>query len=140
GYIVEPLWLDDGLPEVCDLGLQICERAGVFDHVICEPPLFFYRQLGRFAARQFLVGPAAEAGSLAPGFPRRLDEGDGLADFVPAGFEEQRGVDDDCWHGLVGEAIDLVEDALADAWVRELFEELAVRGGLWGIIENALGD
>ena len=72
--------------------------------------------------------------------PRGVDEDHRLADFVPARFDQQRGVDDDGGDDAVGKLADFGFDLGSDKGVEKLFEVFAVRFGFASFAEDELGD
>lgn len=81
--------------------------------------------MGKFAAVEFFGGPAAGGGdALLAEFEWGLDEDGGVAVVVPAGFEEECGIEHDGFGGLRGVA-DLVQDFGLDSGLHDAIQGLA---------------
>lgn len=76
----------------------------------------------------FFRGPAARrSDSLESQFEWGIDENHGIADFLPAGFEQQGGIEDS-GSGVRGNIFELFEDFAADTGPDDVVEVFA--GGL----------
>ena len=74
---------------------DVFERAGVADDDVRAGGFFDERHLGGLAGGELLGGPAAGDGPLQADVARGIDKQDFVAQLVPAGFEQQGGVEDD---------------------------------------------
>src|SRR4051812_44981704 len=82
-------------PEFVHLPLRLLSRLGIVDDVATAGTFLIERKLRRFAGQEVALAPAAGKAAGQPDFARRGDEDDQVAELVPAGLEQEGGVEND---------------------------------------------
>ncbi len=124
-------------PEIGYGGAEILLRTLVGDYDVGELAFFVGGPLGGFAAVEIGFGPSSGAGPLQTQLPWRIDHQHHFAHGPPAGFEEERCVEDDGGFSRSLGFVAFLNQSLADAWVEQIFEEFAVGDAGFRLGEDA---
>lgn len=103
-----------------ELPSRVVERAGVVDCEIGRRPLLCQRELACFTAVEVGRRPAATGDAGLTLFDRCVYKNDGVAEVVPAGFEEHCRVQQD--QIAVVRRLNLLPQVPPDDWMDDLFQ------------------